>query len=323
MNLEGHKTGVGLFIVVALALLVAGIMALGGDKYLHSDKEYVLYFTNTLSGLSVGSPVVLRGVALGSVTRISMVATADGDVSTPVHVRINEKMLRRSGEDDGGEAAEGQEIMHALIIQGGLRAQLQTSSILTGQTRIALDFHKNSKPNFRSGNPMLEIPTIESPIETLQKGLNEVPIQDLLNALKNSLFHINEFLAAKQLESTLASVEAAFTTTNELLQGLRGAPPLVEKVLANLDAVTGTLKDQGPGTAEELRTALRELSQTARQINALAASAEKLVAPDAAMASQLSQLLKDGAAAVRSLRNVADALERNPEAVLRGRQGAY
>ena len=69
-----QKTAVGAFVIGGLLLFAVGIVALGGGRMLSSATEYVLYFDGSVSGLQIGSPVVFRGVPLGSVTRIALEA---------------------------------------------------------------------------------------------------------------------------------------------------------------------------------------------------------------------------------------------------------
>lgn len=323
MNLEKHKAGVGLFVLGSLALLVAGIILLGGGKRLTSDTEYVLYFSSSVSGLSIGSPVMMRGVPLGTVTGISLMTDAsNAGVITPVRIRINsDNLVLASGQHVSSEQAE-QEIIREMISKG-MRAQLQTPSLLTGQSRVQLDFYPDTEAKFLSPTPLLEIPTIASPIESLQKSLGKIPLDSLFHSLENSLLLINEFLASGTLQRTFKAVEGTFTTTNDLLKELGDAPKLAERILANLEKASVTMGNQAPGAMEDLREALREFGAASRALHDFASSSRTLVAPDSSLTNNLTRLLRDGAAAARSLRNFADTLDRNPESIIRGRQGAY
>ena len=90
MSLAKHKTALGFFSLLALGLLLFGIIALGGGKLFKHDTQFVLYFGSSVSGLSVGAPVVFRGVPLGSVTHISLVANANkSNVTIPVNISID------------------------------------------------------------------------------------------------------------------------------------------------------------------------------------------------------------------------------------------
>ncbi len=94
MTAKLYKTMVGAFVVGGIALFTVALVLLGGGKLFSNAVEYVLYFDGSVSGLSIGAPVVFRGVPMGSVTQISLVANSrDSNVTIPVTIRIDEKVL--------------------------------------------------------------------------------------------------------------------------------------------------------------------------------------------------------------------------------------
>ena len=98
MAKQSFKTAVGAFVIGGLALLVAGIILLGGGRMFSDDIEYVLYFDGSVSGLNIGAPVVFRGVPMGQVTRISLEANPrDASVTIPVYIRLDENSIVRAG----------------------------------------------------------------------------------------------------------------------------------------------------------------------------------------------------------------------------------
>ena len=322
MSSRKHKTGVGIFVIACVALLIAGIAALGGGKSFHKDTEYVLYFDSQVSGLSIGSPVMLRGVPLGTVSRIRLVADANGSgVTTPVFIRINaDNLLSVSGTPVSEE--EEADVIRAMIAKG-MRAQLQTASFLTGQTRIQLDFNPETEAHFRSPTPLQEIPTIPSTMESLQKSLSNIPVDEIANHLEKSLVALHEILASGAIQRTLESMDKSFSAAAGLLAELDDAPGLIETILASLSKSAQALEQQTPGTLRDLRAALEEFAGATRELHSFASSAKYLVASDSTIVRDLSRALRDSAAAARSLKSFADTLDRNPESILRGRQGAY
>ena len=179
MAKQSFKTAVGAFVIGGLTLLVAGIILLGGGRMFSDDIEYVLYFDGSVSGLSIGAPVVFRGVPMGQVTRISLEANPrDASVTIPVYIRLDENSIVRAGV--AGELTDNfrQEILRRLI-QRGLRARLQLQSLITGQYRVELDFLPNTPANFRSPMPDREIPTLPSPIDTLQRTVASLPLEEM------------------------------------------------------------------------------------------------------------------------------------------------
>jgi len=203
MNSQSYKTTVGAFVLGGLALLVMGIILLGGGRLFSNDLEYVMYFDGSVSGLSTGAPVVFRGVPMGSVTRINLVANSrDSNVTIPVYVRIDERsFVRASGTATPSESFQ-QEIIRRMV-QRGLRARLQLQSLITGQYRVELDFYPSTAANFRSATPDMEIPTIPSPIDTLQSTLSQMPLEQMVNSLSAVLQNLALGLSDDKLGKAL------------------------------------------------------------------------------------------------------------------------
>ena len=91
MSKPVNKTVIGIFVVVAIALVVAAILILGSGKFFKHNPTFVMYFQGSVKGLSVGSPVVFRGVKVGTVTDIKMLFNPkDLSVMIPVYVELEE-----------------------------------------------------------------------------------------------------------------------------------------------------------------------------------------------------------------------------------------
>ena len=110
-----------------------------------SSNLVVMYFEESISGLTVGSPVVFRGVEVGKVVKIRLVSDLkEGTFKTPVYVSFNQIRALQSAQDN----EDGREMLNNLINKG-LRAQLMTANYLTGQLMIELQMDPNSKAVLR------------------------------------------------------------------------------------------------------------------------------------------------------------------------------
>jgi len=139
MNSQSYKTTVGAFVLGGLALLVLGIMLLGGGRLFSNDLEYVMYFDGSVSGLSTGAPVVFRGVPMGSVTRINLVANArDSNVTIPVYIRIDERSFVRAS----GAAAPSESFQQEIIRRDGCNCKASSP----GNTAWSLIFILPRRP---------------------------------------------------------------------------------------------------------------------------------------------------------------------------------
>lgn len=320
MTAKAYKTLVGAFVLGGIALFIGGLILLGSGRIFSSSLKYTLYFGGSVSGLSIGAPVVFRGVPMGSVTQISLVANSrDSNITIPVTIHIDDRSFIMTDGDFLSEHEQAEIIQR--MIERGLRARLQMASFITGQYRVELDFFPNTPMNFRSKNPESEIPTIPSPIDTLQKTLARLPLDQIADSLTSILANLNEAVGGGQIKAALESVSGAFKE----MQGFFANDTMrqsVEDTLAQLSKTTGTLEQGLAGALTSFRSAMDNIAKAANRIGQLSTSADDIIARDSPTMNDLRRLLKEAAAAARSLHNFANMLERNPEALLRGKQGS-
>lgn len=265
-----------------------------GEAQFTEKTPYVVNFDGSVRGLEPGATVDFRGIKIGEVTDVAFeYDAAAGKFRIPVTIEIEPQRVAIEGGSALMESAE-QDRYAAMeaFIQRGLRAQLQSASLLTGSLLVALDFHPGAAPATldRSGR-YPAIPTIPSDLEALQatvRGLmakvNALPLDQLVADLRGVLKGADTLLNAPQNEETLAELNAAAGNLNALLATLR--------------------QEAGP----LLATADSTLN-----------SAERLIGTDSELRYDLTTLLRESAGAARAIRLFADYLERHPEALIRGK----
>ena len=179
MNKEPNKKAIGLFLVVGFALFL-GLIGHSIWQKIRSDATgvYVMYFHESIQGLSEGSPVVFQGVEVGKVIRIRLAADPkDLQFQIPVYIRMYPF-------EDAEEASMWEKIwqkddnlLDALIKQG-LRARLTTQSLLTGQLGIELVMLPDTEvEKVQDEENFLQVPTVLSKSGELSKGLDKLELQ--------------------------------------------------------------------------------------------------------------------------------------------------
>lgn len=172
MSKSANKTLIGAFVVGATALLLLAIAVFGSGKLFQTTSRYVLFFDGSISGLSVGSPVLFRGVPVGRVVEIRLTGDLDNLVfQTPVFIELNKKDEGRFSVSDGDISKK--EYLDRLVSHG-LRATLATQSLLTGQLMIEMDFYPRSQIPYpirevKEYDDVPEIPTIPSQFDNIRK----------------------------------------------------------------------------------------------------------------------------------------------------------
>ncbi|ANN67657.1 intermembrane transport protein PqiB [Bordetella bronchialis] len=245
----------------------------------------VMHFDQSIRGLSVGAPVDFNGVVLGQVGSISMdfdkeskrfFAVVRADLFPqrlgPVYERVRQFSEQEDREVDGTKVIHPGGRLLGAMVQHGLRAQLRSSNLLTGQLYVALDVFPNAKPaKFEMSTPA-QIPTQPGNLDQLQQQIANV---------------------ANKLD------KIPFDKIGTDLQ----------RTLENTARLTARVDKQLAPQAEALL----------KQANKSLADLGNLLAPDSALPVNAQRAMDELSRAARSLRALADYLQTNPEALLRGR----
>ena len=155
MNQRANPKLIGAFVVGAVALVVVGVLLLGGAKWLTQKRTFVAYFEGSVKGLNVGAPVEFQGVQVGSVTDIQLqFLTAEKEFRIPVFIQIEPGRMTEVGRQI---EVHGQLLKP--LIERGLRAQLEMQSLVTGQLIVQLGMHPDTPIRLVGDGKVPEIPT--------------------------------------------------------------------------------------------------------------------------------------------------------------------
>lgn len=150
-----------------------------------------MYFEESINGLNVGSPVVFKGVQIGKVASIELIANAeDLSFSIPVYVKMDAEQSINHSETYG----EKEMILNALIAKG-LRARLTTQSYLTGQLMIELEMLPDTPIVLRrpqDEKEFLEVPTVLSPLGEISKGIQNLPLKESVEQFRRFFTSLND-----------------------------------------------------------------------------------------------------------------------------------
>ena len=183
---------VGLFVVVGLLAFAGIILNYAGQKFTtNKDDMVVMYFEESIRGLSVGSSVVFKGVEVGKVADISLLANfKEGTFKTPVWVLFN---MEDSIDAIDRAELDNKQMLDNLIAKG-LRARLISANYLTGQLMIELVMDAKTPAVLRGTGRYWEIPTELSSFAMLSQDLEEVPLREILSRFGNIIQDLEENL---------------------------------------------------------------------------------------------------------------------------------
>ena len=330
---HGNPALLGLFVVVALALLFVTVFTVAGGKLLTRKQKVVMHFAGSIYGLQIGAPVVFRGVRLGSVGSIGVAYDrANNIVTIPVVAELERDMLRSvsgaAASEDPAQALPG-------LVERGLRAQLAMQSLLTGQLYVDLDFRPD-RPARRvgGGQPELEIPTVSTAIQDLKNQVDGLDIKRLVDDISAIASSVRNVVTGPELVRTMRDLESIASHLASLSDKLdRRATPLADSAQATLDSTRQAMDRMGAAAGKVSESAQRlgttfhpegalvqSLRRSADELARSAASLREAGADDAPLNQNLQRALKDVSNAARALRELADTLDQQPESVLKGRR---
>jgi paraquat-inducible protein B len=229
--------------------------------YVAKDR-WLLYFEESVAGLSVGAPVKFKGIQIGEVTDVNLEFDYDAMAfRIPVVIEIERERIALTGKRTVARK-RGVE----MLVEKGLRAQLKQGNLLTGQLYINLDMYPDESPRkIIYGGKYPEIPTIPTPIEEITKGITKIvdrleklPLEQIGKDLRETLGHLNK--STEQLSKIMQNLDETVVpvATDTLKQS--------QTTLTRLDRLLGA---ESP-TGHELKRALAELADAARNISVLA-----------------------------------------------------
>jgi paraquat-inducible protein B len=318
MSDKPHAVAIGAFIVGALLIAFSVVIFFLGSGFGNREK-IIMVFDGSVKGLNVGAPVALRGVQVGQVTDIEIILDADTlELIMLVEADFRSENIRRRGKSNADLTEE--------LIQRGLRAQLNSQSLLTGLLYIQLDFHPDTKLVLADiDSPNVQFPTIPTDLARIAKKLQDLDFGKLANNLESAAQGINTLVNSAAFQSLPADAQATMHSLkalgDQLKSQLATSMPKVDAVLDGAAITVATANAELPKVAQQVRGDLAALNQAIASFEKTMTNINGLVSPDSATTYQLNQALRELALAGRSLQLLAKTLEEQPEALLRGRSG--
>jgi paraquat-inducible protein B len=327
MSKQANKTVIGIFVVGAIALVVIAIVVLGSGKFFKQTLKAVCYFEGSVGGLNIGAPVVFRGVRVGSVTDVILsLDTKKLLFLIPVYIEIEPDKFSVIGvrPKQLGENLK-------TFIDRGLRASLETQSLVTGQMEVGLDL-KPDKPAIFVGidTKTPEIPTVPTPMQELAKKIEKIPIDEIFDKLNTTIGSINKLVSSPEIVKAIESVSLAVGDVRKLVQNVDNrVGPLVStvegtvndygKLARNADSKIDTLSLGLGDTIKEIQKAVSSIEKTLGEVQGTLGEAKRTLSEDSTLSYEITETLLEIQKGARSIRLLADGLKRQPESVIWGK----
>jgi paraquat-inducible protein B len=228
----------------------------------------------------------------------------------PVFIDVDRSQLLSKG---GTGAALDKSGFNELI-QMGMRAQLDTESLLTGLLYIDLDLHPKTPAKYvlEPDGPYSEVPTVQTDLAQLQERLTEtldkfdkIDFQALVVSITDAANSIKTLTGSPELKATLESLKGTIANLNQAVVAARA-------LINNANSQVGPL-------VADIRESSDEANKTMKDTRAALVGLQQTLDPNAPLAVRLNQALDSLTETSRSLGELSDYLQRNPGALIRGR----
>jgi paraquat-inducible protein B len=325
MSARANPARIGLFLLGGLLIAIAGTAVLASPTWFQDNSTFISYFPESVNGLANGAPVKFQGVPVGRVTAINIqIDPRDDSFQVPVEYEINLPRLTTSA---GTYVNLADTLVLKQQIGKGLRAQLQTESLVTGVLYLELSYRMDSTPPRLDSSGVAQwpqIPTTPSLMAAIGGGAGSLlaEVMKILNRVNGMLGDVNmrEINAAvvqtaKAVEGLVNSPEMRSTlrqmpgATTQLTSTLAEAQRLAARASLAIDSIQPGVK----GTSTEAIATLQALRKTLDETHGL-------LSADAGPGYALTDALKSLREAADAMKLLITSLEQNPDMLIRGKR---
>ena len=279
---------------------------------------YVTYFPGPVRGLVAGTVVQLKGVQVGRVRDVRLrYLPATATLETPVTIEIDPRKLEIP-VNDMTTAADLRATMNdvlAKLVQKGLRATLATSLVLPGASGVGLEMAGRpgtARLAVEHDPPIIPASQAGSGIEGALGAVNDIaarirnlPIEEIAGHLRSTAARIDTIVHDKTLDDSLQRVNRSLADVEQITKTAR----------ENIGPITTSIRK----ASENVEPIVKSLRNAAASAETAAGRANQLLGTAPRQSYDLSALIEELTKAALAVRTLANYLEENPDALLKGR----
>jgi paraquat-inducible protein B len=266
--------------------------------------KFVSYFKASVGGLAKGSPVQVFGIQIGTVSDVRLVMDS---TTHAIQARVAFELQPERVFSDVQLSHDSPANVTASLVKQGVRAVLESSSFITGQKAISLEYVPHAPPATigQEGDAMVMpsqaggLDNITTSLSEIATKLDAIPFDQIGKNLNDTLASIDHVVSGPDVKNALQKLSETLTDVQHLV---RNADHGMQPVLQRLPRISA------------------ELEQAVTRANA--ALGEGGYGGNSDFQRNISRLLDQVNEAARSIRLLADFLDRHPEALIRGRTGS-
>jgi len=318
-----HPRLVGGFVLGAVLLTLGAVLFLSSGDWFQPKTRFSVYFPGSVRGLNQGAAVTFRGIKIGEVAEVKAVLTGKPDTLIAIEAVVE---FRRAvvevppGVPSPYKSLDAPALARKLI-EFGVRGRLQSQSMLTGQKYVDFDFLPKEPARFANLDPRYpELPTTPTAMEKMSEKfeqfvgtLADLPLDKMLEDVRQALQSLRELLEAPELRGTLRKADRAMGELGPALEDARTTLSQAQQHMNTLTSDASSTAGAARDALVEARRTLERADHTLERIDSTTASADEARVAATEAIEELERTLK-------ALRNLVDYVQTHPEAVVLGKE---
>jgi len=300
---------VGSFVLGGVLLAVIGVVSFGSGRLFRDTESYISFFEGSVAGLTV-EQILLD---------LPDVVRQEDDLRIAVIYNLDREWVEQRGASSRIE--DPLEIGRLMSL--GIRAELGTESLVTGIKYVALDLDPANPVAFDPviNAPYPEIPTVNTGFDRIEDAvygiisdLGAVPLDSLVTVATDAFQRFGDLASSPALATTMDELPATLEQLNATVGDL-------QLFVAHLDSTVAPMREDVSRAAQQATAAFARVDSTLATVGAALDDFRGTIEPTSPVFVQFERAMLELSGASRALRNLADYLERNPAALVRGRPG--
>ena len=271
-----------------------------------------MFFDGSVRGLNIGAPVDFNGIKVGTVLDVRLeIDVENAEFRIPVLIEVEPERIVTRGNQDDEQSDKDMDSSYQTVnklVEKGLRASLQTGSLLTGQLFVGFSMRPDTPINLiGEETPFPELPTIRSAdfgsiaqsAERFLNKLDKVDLDKLSLELLKTLEGTNKLFNGPEIQGTLEELQISLKTFRSVLQKVD-------------DSNLQEMINSGHMVMEKITETMGTFDETLSQAN-------RVLTPNSPLQYNIIKLTGELEETARSIRSLVDTLERHPQALIFGK----
>jgi paraquat-inducible protein B len=335
MSRRANPKLIGGFVVGAIVLMVIAALVFGIFTFFQNTRRLVVFFEGSVEGLNIGSPVLFRGVPIGKVTQVTIRYNAEkNDLSIPVIIEVNPGVIERLDTEQGGPFNTTK---YNKLLAKGLRARLESTSFVTGQKAVQLDFFPDTPVVLHNSDIKLrEIPAVPSAMSELMSSA-ETAAKDLPGLVKAAVATLdraqgllsdnNQRAVSQILDNATSLVTTLHQDAEKLASTIEKADKLLGGFTDVATNVNGVVTDNRPGLNELVRSLRADVASAGKLLDqanrVVGDTRQPLQRFTQTSLSDLATLILEARNSFNKVSHILNEFDRNPSGYLLGDKAAH